>query len=134
MGKAFLKVASIYFTIGVLAGITMGIIHDFRLASVHAHINLLGWVSMAIFGLIYHFYPQAANTKLAKTHFWFYNIGLPVMMIGIATQVLTGSMAALPVAVIGSIVVVVGVICFTINLFKHVGKGTNVQSGNKFTV
>ncbi|MCH6266553.1 hypothetical protein [Neobacillus citreus] len=58
MGKAFLKVASIYFTIGVLAGITMAIIHDFRLASVHAHINMLGWVSMAIFGLIYHFFRK----------------------------------------------------------------------------
>lgn len=133
MGKNFLKVAVIYFTIGVLMGITMGIIHDFRLTSVHAHVNLLGWVSMAIFGLIYHFYPQAANTKMAKMHFWFHNIGLPVMMVGIAVQTITGSNAALPVAIIGSIVLVVGVFLFTINLFKHVGKDANVGSNNKFS-
>jgi hypothetical protein len=134
MGKTFLKAAVIYFTIGVLMGITMGIIHDFRLTSVHAHVNLLGWVSMAIFGLIYHFYPQAATTKLAKIHFWFHNIGLPVMMVGIATQIITGSNAALPVAIIGSIVLVVGVILFTINLFKHIGNDAKLDSNNKLSV
>lgn len=134
MGKAYLKIASVYFTIGVLAGITMGIIHDFRLTSVHAHVNLLGWVSMALFGLIYHFYPKAANSKLAKTQFWLHNIGLPVMMGGIATQILTGSNAALPVAIIGSIILVVGVILFMINLFKHIDKDTNFKSTNKLSV
>ncbi|WP_223592180.1 cbb3-type cytochrome c oxidase subunit I [Neobacillus bataviensis] len=133
MGQKYLKVASVYLTIGVLAGIIMGIIHDFRLTSVHAHINLLGWVSMALFGLIYHFYPQAANSKLAKTQFWFHNIGVPVMLGGIAVQVITGSNAALPVAIIGSLVVVVGVILFTINLFKHIGKDSNYDSNNKFS-
>lgn len=69
MAKTFLKIAASYFTAGVLLGMTMGIIQDFRLASVHAHFNLLGWVSMALFGVIYHFYPHAAETRLAKTHF-----------------------------------------------------------------
>lgn len=134
MGKAYLKVATVYFTIGVLAGMTMGILHDFRLASVHAHINLLGWVSMALFGLIYHFYPNAANSKLARIQFWFHNIGLPVMMVGIATQVLTGNNAALPVAIVGSLVVVVGVILFTVNFYKHVDKKSKFKSDKNLTV
>lgn len=48
MGRRFLKIAVVYFSIGVLIGLTMGIIHDFTLTSVHAHVNLLGWVSMAL--------------------------------------------------------------------------------------
>jgi cbb3-type cytochrome oxidase subunit 1 len=134
MEKTFLKIASVYFTIGVLVGLTMGIIHDFRFTSVHAHINLLGWVSMAIFGLIYHFYPHAAKTKLAKTHFWLHNIGLPAMMIGIAVQMLTGSGAALAVTIVGSMGLVIGVILFTINLFRNIGKAASVGSNNKFSV
>jgi cbb3-type cytochrome oxidase subunit 1 len=121
VGKAYLKIASVYFTIGVLAGLTMGIIHDFRFTSVHAHVNLLGWVTMALFGIIYHLYPNAANTKLAKTQFWLHNIGVPVMLGGIALQVL-GVSAALPPTIIGSIAVVLGVILFMVNVFKHVGK------------
>ncbi|WHX99980.1 cytochrome-c oxidase [Neobacillus sp. DY30] len=127
MGRAYLKIASVYFTIGVLAGLTMGIIHDFRYTSVHAHVNLLGWVSMALFGLIYHFYPNAANSKLAKTQFWLHNIGVPVMLGGIALQVL-GVSAALPPTIIGSLAVVIGVILFMVNVFKYVGKDTNYNS------
>jgi peptidoglycan/LPS O-acetylase OafA/YrhL len=127
VGKAYLKVATVYFTIGVLAGLTMGIIHDFRFTSVHAHLNLLGWVSMALFGLIYHFYPNAANSKLAKTQFWLHNTGVPVMLGGIALQVL-GVSAALPPTIIGSLAVVIGVILFMVNVFKYVGEDSNYNS------
>ncbi|MFS0775298.1 cytochrome-c oxidase [Neobacillus sp. 3P2-tot-E-2] len=133
MGKAYLKVASVYFTIGVLAGLTMGIIHDFRFTSVHAHVNLLGWVSMALFGLIYHFYPNAANSKLAKTQFWLHNIGVPVMLGGIALQVL-GVSAALAPTIIGSLAVVIGVILFMVNVFKYVGKDSNYNSDKNVSV
>lgn len=127
VGKAYLKVASVYFTIGVLAGLTMGIIHDFHFTSVHAHVNLLGWVTMTLFGLIYHFYPNAANSKLAKIQFWLHNIGVPVMLGGISLQVL-GVSAALPAAIIGSVTVVVGVILFMVNVFKYVGKDSTHNS------
>jgi cbb3-type cytochrome oxidase subunit 1 len=127
VGKAYLKVATVYFTIGVLAGLTMGIIHDFRFTSVHAHVNLLGWVSMALFGLIYHFYPNAANSKLAKAQFWLHNIGVPVMLGGIALQVL-GVSAALAPTIIGSLAVVIGVILFMVNVFKYVGKDSKYNS------
>ncbi|WP_040207422.1 cytochrome-c oxidase [Neobacillus jeddahensis] len=121
MGKIFLKIAVVYFSIGVLLGMTMGIIHDFRLTSVHAHVNLLGWVSSALFGLIYSVYPFAANTKLAKTHFWLHNIGLPVMMIGLVCESF-GIAAALPVMIVGSLAVVVGTLLFTTNVFKMIKK------------
>jgi cbb3-type cytochrome oxidase subunit 1 len=127
VGKTYLKVATVYFTIGVLAGLTMGIIHDFRFTSVHAHVNLLGWVSMALFGLIYHFYPNAANSKLAKTQFWLHNIGVPVMLGGIALQVL-GVSGALAPTIIGSVAVVIGVILFMVNVFKYVGKDSKYNS------
>jgi xanthine/uracil permease len=133
VGKAYLKVATVYFTIGVLAGLTMGIIHDFRFTSVHAHVNLLGWVTMALFGLIYHFYPNAANSKLAKIQFWFHNIGVPVMLGGISLQVL-GVSAALPPTIIGSITVVIGVILFMVNVFKYVGKDSNYNSDKDITL
>ncbi len=33
---------------GVTMGIVMGITHDFALAPVHVHLNLLGWASLAL--------------------------------------------------------------------------------------
>ena len=129
MGKTFIKIATVYFSIGVLVGMTMGIIHDFRFTSLHAHVNLLGWVSTALFGVIYSIYPFAANTRLAKTHFWLHNIGLPIMMIGLLGEILEVP-AALPVMIVGSLAVVIGTILFAINTFKTLSTNST-QKANK---
>jgi cbb3-type cytochrome oxidase subunit 1 len=43
---------------------------------VHAHVLLLGWASLALAGVVYHLYPAAAGTRLARWHFWLHNGGL----------------------------------------------------------
>lgn len=120
MGIRFFKVAAVYFVIAIILGIIMGIAHDFTLTSVHAHLNLLGWVSMALFGTIYYLFPAAGNSKLASTHFWLHNIGVPVMQGGITLSMLTGGVIFTVFAIIGSLVVVTGGILFLVNVFKHV--------------
>src|SRR4028118_1855387 len=50
-------------------GIYMGIAHDFSLAPVHAHMNLVGWASLALFGITYKLYPQLQERWPAKLHF-----------------------------------------------------------------
>jgi len=49
----------------------------------------LGWASLALAGLVYHFYPAASITRLARFHFWLHNIGLPLFMVGLVLFVLT---------------------------------------------
>lgn len=120
MSARFFKVASVYFVIAIILGIIMGIRHDFSLTSVHAHLNLLGWVSMALFGTIYYLYPAAGSSKLATIHFWLHNIGVPVMQGGITLLMLTENGVFTVFAIIGSLVVVLGGILFAVNVFKHV--------------
>jgi len=120
MGVRFLKIAAVYFLIAVCLGLVMGMIQNFSFASVHAHLNLLGWVSMALFGIIYSIYPNAGQTKLANIHFWFHNIGLPVMQGSLFIELLTGNKSLTIGIVIGSILIVVGTLLFVINLFKQI--------------
>ncbi|HEX8666365.1 MAG TPA: hypothetical protein VF744_20295 [Beijerinckiaceae bacterium] len=54
---------------GVGMGIFMGIAHDFQFAPVHAHLNLLGWASLALFGLVYKAWPALAQSRIALAHF-----------------------------------------------------------------
>jgi hypothetical protein len=115
----FLRLAAIYFVIGVSFGYAMSVTENFVLMPVHAHINLLGWVSMALFGLIYSAWPAAATTRLAKVHFALYNIGLPIMMVGLSVF-LTGTKQAGPAIGLGATLVVIGILCFVINLFRQV--------------
>ncbi|HEX8167391.1 MAG TPA: hypothetical protein VF601_16605 [Beijerinckiaceae bacterium] len=54
---------------GVAMGIFMGVAHDFQLAPVHAHLNLLGWTSLALFGLVYRTWPSLSQSRIALAHF-----------------------------------------------------------------
>ena len=95
MALRFLKIAVVYLFIGALLGFAMGMSQQFTLAPVHAHLLLLGWASFALVGLVYHLYPAAAETKLARIHFWLHNLGLPAFMLALGT-LLTGHESAGP--------------------------------------
>jgi cytochrome c oxidase cbb3-type subunit 1 len=56
-------------------------VHGHRIVLAHTHINLLGWVEMAIFGSIYYLIPRLVRRPifsllLVKIHFWLHNFGL----------------------------------------------------------
>lgn len=115
-GIAWLKLAVVYLIVGIGIGIAMGASQNFSLRPVHAHLNLLGWTTLGLAGLIYSIYPQAANSRLAKVHFWLFNLALPPMMVALA-MVVTGQPQAVPVLVAGEMVAAVAVLVFAANLF-----------------
>jgi cbb3-type cytochrome oxidase subunit 1 len=129
MGTRFIKIAVLYLAVGVTMGLFMGMTEKFTLMPVHAHVNLLGWASLALCGLIYTLYPAAATTKLAKVHFWLHNLGLPPLMVSLAFLV-TGHEAAGPVVGITSMVVGAGIFLFVVNVWtaiKPVAQSTGAQ-------
>lgn len=119
MGLRFIKIAVVYLVIGAVLGLIMGIRQDFILAPVHAHLVLLGWATFALAGLVYHFYPAAALTRLAKVHFWLHNLGLPVFMVGLG-MVVTGTDSAVPIVAGSAIVVLTGLATFAANVLLNV--------------
>ena len=119
MGPRFLKIAVAYLVIGATFGLVMGLRQNFALAPVHAHINLVGWATLALAGIIYHLYPASAATRLAQLHFWLHNLGLPVFMVALAF-LLSGYEAAGPVVGIAASVTLVGLIVFAVNVWRNV--------------
>ena len=79
--------AVIYVTLGMMFGIWMSASHDHGLASAHAHLNLVGWVTMALFGVYYHLVPAAAQGRLAVLHFALATIGLWLLVPGIVLAI-----------------------------------------------
>lgn len=119
MGLRFLKIAVVYLFIGAVLGLAMGITQKFTLTPVHAHLLLLGWASLALAGLIYHLYPAASTTRLARVHFWLHNLGLPVFMVGLSA-LLTGGEWAPPVVAGAATVVLTGLALFALNVLLNV--------------
>jgi len=107
----FIYACIIYSIIGFSWGALMGGIADFRhfvdhrlhgnlIVRAHTHINLLGWVEMAIFGAVYYLIPRLVkrpifSLKLVKVHFWIHNIGLIGMVTLFTTAGVIGGTASM---------------------------------------
>ena len=118
-GAIWIKLAVVYLIVGVAMGIMMGASRDFTLRPVHAHINLLGWATFALAGLIYTVYPRAGLSKLAKIHFWLMNISVPVMMAALGIILTTQNMKIIPVLVAAEMLAAASVLTFAANIFLN---------------
>ena len=121
MGVTFIKIAVVYFIAGVALGLFMAISQDHSVIPVHAHVNLLGWVSLALCGLVHQQFPTLQAHWLAKAHFWLHNIGLPIGMIGLFFF-LRGHDAVRPAVAAGSMIAGLGVMCFGILVVQQLGR------------
>jgi hypothetical protein len=111
----FLLLAAVSLITGVTLGIVMGIAHDFQLAPLHAHINLVGWASLAIFGLVYRAYPVLGRSRLGLAHFVVSAVAALIFLVGlyfaVAHQMIAG-------AIIGALLWLLGATLFLINLAR----------------
>jgi uncharacterized membrane protein YgdD (TMEM256/DUF423 family) len=105
----FLLLAAVALSIGVGMGIYMGIAHDFSLAPVHAHMNLVGWASLALFGITYKLYPELQERWPAKLHFALAAPAAILFPIGIYMSINHGQPL---LAIAASLVWAVGVLLF----------------------
>lgn len=112
----FLSVAVLQGLVGMGLGVYMGITQNESLVSAHAHNNLLGWVSMAIFGLYYALVPEVAAKRLAVIHFWVALAGNIVLPIGIG--IVTSGQGD-TVAVVGSLLTIANLLIFGINVWTN---------------
>lgn len=119
MGIKLIKIAVVYFLIGISLGLYMSAAHVFSLATVHVHINLLGWVSLSIAGIFYILFPQLEKTSAAKIHFWLHNTGLPVMMASIALAIIGGGQIFFILATVGGLLTVISIFFFGFNVLLN---------------
>ena len=122
--KAFLKSSLAWFGVGVTLGAVMSSWPNaaaYRTA--HFHMNLLGFVSMMIFGVAYHVIPRFMghplhDKRLAAIHFYVANIGLATLATGFILVPTLGAPRALPVQAAGGIISALGAYLFIYNLWR----------------
>lgn len=109
----FLLLGAIMLFAGVTLGVVMAIRHDFGLAPVHAHINLVGWASLSLFGIVYHLFPEMARSRLAALHFILAAPAAVMFPAGIALSILYERPL---VAIVAALLWYTGVILFLIQM------------------
>ncbi len=111
---AFFAAAATYAVIGVCWGLAMSISKDHATYSAHAHLNLLGWTSLALMGAFYAVLGQGVANWVKATNFCLSNLGVICMISGLYMYLgQTGSPAVFgPLLAVGALSVVAGFLLF----------------------
>lgn len=96
---------------GMAMGIVMGANEDFTLAPAHAHLNLLGWVTLALYGL-YHRSAGRESGLVGWLQVGSGTAGALVMTAGLAGYLAIGDQVFVPVIMAGSLLAVIGMLLF----------------------
>jgi hypothetical protein len=103
--RAYVAIALLWAVAGMLLGLYMGMAADTKLLTVHVAMMLSGFVTLALYGVLYRLWPAMKKSPLALAQFWISAIGVAVLIIGSYFLVTNGS---IPLAATGSFAMIVG--------------------------
>lgn len=121
----YFKTAIVFLLIGIGMGLQMSISGNHNVIGAHAHANLLGWVTMAIFGGYYALNPAKAQGRLANLQYWVYTTGV-VLIVPTLYIMYPGYTALEPLAAISSLIILLGVAMFAVVIFGKEPQSTAV--------
>lgn len=113
---AFYLVAALFGLAGMLLGMQMGMTQDFKLTPVHAHLNLLGWATLALMGTFYALIGAARPVKLSWINFGLSSIGALGMTVGLAIYLSGGE--GMTLTKLGALTAILGMVSFVVAVVK----------------
>ncbi len=125
------RAAVLFALIGMGMGMGMAIARDHAVMPAHAHLNLLGWVSLFLFGLYYRSNPALDVSRLARVQVGVWSFGTVVLTMAVAA-IHTGFGAADPIAAVASLIVLGAMLLFAALVFRPT-LGTRMTSAAVLT-
>jgi FtsH-binding integral membrane protein len=96
---------------GMVWGIVMAASGDHSAMPAHAHLNLLGWVSLFLFGIFYHLHPGVDRSRAAIVQVSVWIVATVVLTIGVAL-IYAGREIGEAVATAGAVMVLADMLLF----------------------
>lgn len=90
--KAFIRASLLWFAAGILLGVAMAVEPGWVIyRPAHAHMNVVGFLTMLVFGVGYQLLPRLFghplhSPRLAVAHLYLANVGLGGMVLGFVLQ------------------------------------------------
>jgi hypothetical protein len=117
---AFFAAAALYGMAGVIWGLTMAISKDHATYSAHAHLNLLGWTSLALMGAFYALLGQTVANWVKLVNFTLSNLGVLTMISGLFLYLGQAGPESIyaPLLAVGGLSTVAGFIVFGVTVIS----------------
>ena len=125
------RLAVLFVVAGMAMGIGMAAAQDHSIMPAHAHLNLLGWVSLFLFGIYYERRPALDSSRLALVQVGLWSVGTVILTAAVAAIHL-GYTAAEPLAGIASLIVLSAMLIFATFVFRP-STSTAPQAGMHMT-
>ncbi len=119
VSAAFFVTGGLFVLTGMLWGMQMGASQDFQLAPAHAHLNLLGWVTMALYGGFYALTARTMSRRLAWLNYALSVLGVLVMIPSLALYLMSGDRALEPAVAAGGGLTALGLMVFLVSAFRE---------------
>jgi cbb3-type cytochrome oxidase subunit 1 len=123
--RAFMKASLVWLGLGVTLGIGMAAHPGWIVyRPAHVHMNLLGFVTMMIFGVGYHVLPRFSghplhSRRLAGLHWGLANAGLATMVAGFGLAPHIGG-RRIPIVAVGGMLSALGAYLFIFNIWRTI--------------
>ncbi|MGE5925778.1 MAG: cbb3-type cytochrome c oxidase subunit I [Gemmatimonadota bacterium] len=134
--RAFLRASLAWLGLGVSLGVAMAVYPAWVVyRPAHLHMNLLGFVTMMIFGVAFHVIPRFTgrplhNARLAGLQWWISNAGLALMVAGFALRA-HGASGATRVLGTGGVLAALGAYAFIYNIWRTLGGATPLPARSR---
>ena len=119
VSAAFFGLGVVCLLMGMMWGMHMGESEDFTMMPAHAHLNLLGWVTMAIYGIFYALTHASLKPKLAWTNFILAAVGVAAMIPSLALYLPAHDAKYIPGIIVGEIATVLSLLVFAISVYRE---------------
>jgi peptidoglycan/LPS O-acetylase OafA/YrhL len=114
MTSLWARTALIWFLVTLCFGMFMGMTQQFNYAPAHAHLGVLGWLSSAVFALIYGVAREGPEgARAPQIHWAAHNLGLAVMGGSLFMLLRTSDQSWEPFIAIGGAVIVLAALGLT---------------------
>lgn len=131
ISQLYFKTAIVFLIVGIMMGLQMSISGNHNVIGAHAHANLLGWVTMALFGTYYAFMREKAQSRIAMIQYGVYTVGVVIMTPSLYFM-LQDNPALEPLVAAGSLIAFAGVLVFAFVVFSGesaaVGRDTTART------
>lgn len=113
----FFRAAVVYALIAMALGIHMAASGNHNQMPTHAHVNLVGWVTIFLYGAFLKLHP-ASNGRLSSILWFGANAGIILMAVGVYIIYGGNPAGGDPIATVGSLVTILAMALFATIVFR----------------
>jgi hypothetical protein len=119
VSAAFFATGIVCAALAMLVSMRMDATHNFALAPLQFQLNVIGWVSMVLYGTFYAMTRGTLSLELAWTNYWISLAGVVVLAPALGLYLTTNDGRWYRFVLAGEIITFGGMLVFALSVFKE---------------